>query len=1062
MSSNLRDQLQTTLSGSYTIERELGGGGMSRVFLAEETQLSRKVVVKVLSTELAAEISAERFQREIKTAASLQQANIVPVLTAGNAGGVPYFTMPYVEGESLRARLGRTGALSITEAVKVMGDIARALAYAHERGIVHRDIKPDNVLLSGGTAVVTDFGIAKAITAARTDGGGKSPTLTQLGTALGTPAYMAPEQAAGDPSTDHRADFYAFGCTAYELLTGRPPFIDKTPQRLLAAHMGLAPEAVTSLRPDVPQQLAELVMRCLEKEAPRRPSTAGEIIASLDAVSTASGGSHASMPPVLLGGTAMFRKALAIYGIAFVAVAILAKAAIVGIGLPDWVFPGSLVVMALGLPAILWTGYVQRVARRAATATPTYTPGGTSAVRHGTMATMALKAVPHVSWYKTARGGAYALGAFVLTIAAFMAMRAYGIGPFGSLIASGRVDRNALLVFTDFATSATDSTLGRVASDGVRAGLAQSNAIRVMDVGATAAALGRMQRPAGSRVDLATAREIALRDGARAIVDGEVTGLGIGYLFVLRLKSSDGGADLWSTRLTADDARGLIGAIDDATRQLRGKLGESLKRVQSAPALAEVTTGSLEALQRYSDAERASAVRDFLGARRLMREAVAIDTGFAEGWRRLAVILAKFPGQRAAIDSASRRAYEARQRLSPRERDLATIAYFQYGQGADRVKALAAYEALLARGDSSALGEHAQMYWNQRQFARAESLNRAHVVRNPGDLPFTGNLMSLLRTQGKLVAAESLLNEMKARFPGNRRPHLYSMWLMYSKGDLAQYGRSLDSARRDRDPFDPVMVQTMWRGYTLVTGRLSDWRAAGETLNSAVEEVSGAAARASNSAAAADRFITTFFVAGSATNELREFRTALASDDGFGLNISLALALAGDVAGAKARLERLVATLDTTRLRTAQPFLHNARAWIAYAEKRWDDAVREFREGDRRPDGPVDRCTICLPVVLATVFDVAGQADSAIANYEKFITTPLHDRWAENTDGIGLPRAHERLGSLYEAKGNAQKAAEHYAKFVELWKNADPELQPRVAEAKARLAKLGVVEQPKK
>jgi eukaryotic-like serine/threonine-protein kinase len=238
MTGTLRDQLQATLSGSYTLERELGGGGMSRVFLAEETQLNRKVVVKVLSTELAAGISAERFQREIRTAASLQQANIVPVLAAGNAGGVPYFTMPYVEGESLRTRLGRSGPLSITDAVKVMGDVARALAYAHERGIVHRDIKPDNVLLSGGTAVVTDFGIAKAINASRTDSGVSGTTLTQLGTALGTPAYIAPEQAAGDPSTDHRADFYAFGCTAYEVLTGRPPFIEKTPQRLLAAHMG--------------------------------------------------------------------------------------------------------------------------------------------------------------------------------------------------------------------------------------------------------------------------------------------------------------------------------------------------------------------------------------------------------------------------------------------------------------------------------------------------------------------------------------------------------------------------------------------------------------------------------------------------------------------------------------------------------------------------------------------------------------------------------------------------------------------------------------------------------
>jgi len=266
---DLREQLQATLATSYTLERELGGGGMSRVFVADETRLGRKVVVKVLSPELAAGISAERFEREIKLAASLQQANIVPVLSAGDTGGVPYYTMPFVEGEGLRARLRSHGALPIGEAVSVLRDVARALAYAHERGIVHRDIKPDNVLLSGGAAVVTDFGIAKAISASRTASG--DATLTQLGTSIGTPAYISPEQAAGDPDIDHRADIYSFACMAYEMLTGQPPFTNRTPQRLMAAHMGEAPQSVLELRPDTPSALAAMVMRCLEKDASARP-----------------------------------------------------------------------------------------------------------------------------------------------------------------------------------------------------------------------------------------------------------------------------------------------------------------------------------------------------------------------------------------------------------------------------------------------------------------------------------------------------------------------------------------------------------------------------------------------------------------------------------------------------------------------------------------------------------------------------------------------------------------------------------------------------------------------
>ena len=187
---DLREHLQFSLGNSYTLERELGGGGMSRVFVAEEASLGRRVVVKVLAPELAHELSAERFAREIRLAASLQHPNIVPVHSAGVAEGVPYYTMPLVEGRSLREQLTEAhGQLPLPERIGILRDVARALDYAHTRGVVHRYIKPKNVLLSGGAAVVTDFGIAKAVSASRTAAGA---TLTSAGTALGTPAYMAP------------------------------------------------------------------------------------------------------------------------------------------------------------------------------------------------------------------------------------------------------------------------------------------------------------------------------------------------------------------------------------------------------------------------------------------------------------------------------------------------------------------------------------------------------------------------------------------------------------------------------------------------------------------------------------------------------------------------------------------------------------------------------------------------------------------------------------------------------------------------------------------------------
>jgi serine/threonine-protein kinase len=284
---DLRDQLQLTLGDAYTLERELGGGGMSRVFVAEEKALGRKVVVKVLPSETAAQVSLERFKREILLAAKLQHPHIVPLLSAGESEGLPYFTMPFVEGESLRARLARHGELPVSDAIRILREIAAALAYAHERGIVHRDIKPDNILLSGGSAMVTDFGVAKALSASsNADHGG----VTSLGIALGTPAYMAPEQATADPAIDHRADVYAFGVLAYELLTGQPPFVGRTPQNLLAAHVSESAENIGRRRSNLPPGLSALVMRCLEKRPADRPQSASEIVHALDDITTPSGG----------------------------------------------------------------------------------------------------------------------------------------------------------------------------------------------------------------------------------------------------------------------------------------------------------------------------------------------------------------------------------------------------------------------------------------------------------------------------------------------------------------------------------------------------------------------------------------------------------------------------------------------------------------------------------------------------------------------------------------------------------------------------------------------------
>jgi hypothetical protein len=274
--TTLRGRLQAVLGNAYVLERELGGGGMSRVFVARDVRLDRQVVVKVLHPDLAAGLSAERFEREIRLAARLQHPHIVPVHSAGAVAGLPFYTMPFVEGESLRARLVREGALPVNDVVRLTRELAYALAYAHGAGVMHRDLKPENVLLSAGHAVVADFGVAKALSAA-TQGvgppeqGSTSAGATGLGVAVGTPPYMAPEQAAADPSTDHRADLYALGLIAYEALAGRHPFAGRSPQALFAAQLTEVPAPLADCRPDAPaQRIRQLTEGAIAGQADKR------------------------------------------------------------------------------------------------------------------------------------------------------------------------------------------------------------------------------------------------------------------------------------------------------------------------------------------------------------------------------------------------------------------------------------------------------------------------------------------------------------------------------------------------------------------------------------------------------------------------------------------------------------------------------------------------------------------------------------------------------------------------------------------------------------------------
>ena len=1046
---DLRQRIQESLSGTHTIERELGGGGMSRVFVASEHRLGRKVVVKVLAPELAAGMSAERFEREIQLAASLQQANILPVIAAGDVEGLPFYTMPFVEGESLRARLAG-GPVPLPQAVDILRDVAKALSYAHERGVVHRDIKPDNILLSGRTAVVADFGIAKAIAAAQERTA--EATLTQLGTAVGTPAYMAPEQAAGDPDTDHRADVYAFGCMAYELLAGRPPFAGLPPHKLVVAHMNETPRDVRELRPDCPAPLAALVMQCLAKNPAERPADADDVLRQLDAAGSLPSG---AMPGVFPHGRGVFLKAMAIYAAAFIGVAIVARLLVDTQGLPEWVFTGALVVMALGFPVVLFTGYTQYVARKVGQATPTLTPRGT-VVRPsagGTLAQMAVKASPHVSWTRTARGGVAALTGFALLVAGWLVLRALGIGPSGSLLAAGKISAQDRVVVAAFDAAGKDSALGAVVSEAVRTNLSQSRAVNVVPTSTLVGALQRMQRKPTDRVDMALARELAVREGIKAVVGGTVTPVGNSYIITTRLVSAESGDELAVHRETAKDAADIIPTVDRLTRQLRGRLGESLKSVKDAPALAQVTTSSLDALRSFAAGLRANDVEgDYTRAISLFEEAIAKDTGFAAAYVQLAYSLGNAGIRTPRRDSLMDRAFLLRNRLPERERYNIEGAYWVRK---DRPKAIAAFERAVAIDsyNTDVLNSLALLYTGTRDYGRAERLYRRAVHVEPENGVILSNLAGALVAAGKLDAADSLLRDMRARkvpYSTARR----DADLLYLRGRFDSLEAHMRATARSRNASLAAGATNALKDLVAVRGRFRESDSILAEIASRDPRGERAVERAINRAMTDGWFrgrTQQAFAQLDSTMRANPPRAGTAPERWF--QFASLYAILGDAGRARAAGRQAEALLtDSVTRRLMQSERATLAGDVAMAEGRAAEAAAAYRRADVGGDGLPEGCPFCTSAFVGLAYDRANLADSAIVYLERFLDTPSPgraglDRW------LRAP-AHKRLGELYEAKGDNAKAVSHYTAFVRLWERADPDMQPRVAEVRARMERL--------
>ncbi len=1049
--SALPDRLQAALGDTYRIEKELGGGGMSRVFLAEEVALGRQVVIKVLPPEMAADVSQERFNREIQLAAKLQHPHVVPLLTAGADGDLLYYVMPYIKGESLRVKLAREGELPVGEALRILREVTDALAYAHRNGVVHRDIKPDNVLLSEGHAVVTDFGVAKAVSASS----GSSSSLTSLGIALGTPAYMAPEQAAADPHTDHRADIYAVGALAYEMCCGRPPFTAATPQAVMAAHVTETPEPLTKHRSTVSEGLNALVMRCLEKKAADRWQSAAELVPQFDSLLTPTGGmTPAGTAPVSAVSleTAVRQthpgRVAGLFALAALGALAIVYLLVLQLGLPSWVFYGAVVLLVAGFPIMLLTGRHERN-RAIARATGVIT------------ATPAVGVQRHFTWNKALIGGGVAFGALAIVATGYMAMRMLGIGPVGTLVASGVLEERERLVLARFENSSPDTTLAVTVTELFHIDLTQSPTVSVMEASQVGIVLQRMQRDPEETATLALATEIAAREGIKAVLSGEIRPLGSGYVLSARLVAVGTGDVLWAGRENAASADEVIGAVDRLSASLRERVGESLRTIRSDPPLERVTTSSTVALRKLVEGTRANDLGDVDRALTLLEEAVAEDSSFAMAWRKLGIVLNNTGRDFEGRDSALATAMRLGDRLTERERYLTEGTYYQLVENDDQA-AVAAYRSVLDKypNDRIALNNLANIYADLGREEEAVELRlRSVALGHAPAATFQGTISSLY-TLGHADSARQVLDMYAEEYPDQPAMLRFRAAFASATGEYDSAQATLEHLRSSQrgNPQWEMLAAFDLSNVSAVRGKIDD------AIRHVREGRDGAEALGLEWTRQQPRdywlgqiqaWVTLWFEDDPA-EAVRQMDAALRhypmdslppeDRDYFGF-VSF-YARAGQPERAREYMERFETETDAETQEDAEDGWHLARGEIEMAEGRNEEAIEEYRQFREGLPG----CPICGLMELAEAFDRAGQADSAQAYYERYLDAPQLFRGG--SDNGNMWRTLRRLGELHEQRGETELALEYYNRFVDLWRDADAMLEPYVEDVRGRIERL--------
>ena len=736
------------------------------------------------------------------------------------------------------------------------------------------------------------------------------------------------------------------------------------------------------------------------------------------------------------------------------------------LGLPDWFFPGVIVLLLIGLPIVVATALVQSRNRIAGAGEVEMIPqpaavGATAdpGVEADFAVQPAARSTPWLTWRKAIVGFVAAFALWGVVVAGYMAMRALGIGPVGSLVAAGVIEERERIILADFESNTDDPLLGRATTEAFRTDLSQSTVVTVVSGASVERVLALMQKESAPPLDEDLAREVAIREGIKAVVAGDITPVGGGYVLTARLVSAQDGQVLAAARESARDSTAIIPAIDQLSKKLRERIGESLKTIRRSEPLDQVTTSSLEALRTYSQAVRLIEEGEHERAIPLLEQAVGRDPAFAMAWRKLGVTLGNVGRDRARQIEALTQAYEHRDRLVDRERYMTEGSYYQ-GVIRDSDRAAAAYQALLDLypNDTWAMNNLALTYMWDRDFRRANQLyERAIELDSAGALYYEGAIITQIAL-GDFGGADETHRRITEKFPEHPTALLAGSAIATARFDYDLAEEQLRAARESASPnrltrvalgFSEVQIaeirgqlgeaERMLEGMALIFEQQGDYgRYFGTTIRIAFYDLL--------LRAQADRAVERVEAA-LARRPLEEFDPLERPYE----MLAVFYALAGRDEQSRDMLAAAKAVDDQASYdKSTEDDV--ARAILSINEGRTEEAIRQIRLAD------VGECSVCALPVLGRIYDAAGETDSVVAVYERYLETPWLYRLA-STDWWALAGVYERLGGLYELNGDTDKALHYYNRFAELWKDADPELQPRVDAARRAIERLSAEEQ---